>query len=132
MLRTILAIIAGYILWTALWFAGNLTIFAEATRVAGAGERYDKAGPLIGILILSIVCSAAAGLAASLIAGRCTRSRVAALILGLLLLLTGIGVQLGVWDLMPVWYHLTFLILLLPVTFAASLLRRTGPRPRAA
>lgn len=132
MIRTILAIIIGYILWTTLWFAGNLTIFAEATEIAGAGQHYDKTGPLVGILVLSVVCSAAAGLTASVIAGRCTRSWVAALILGLLLLLTGIGVQFGVWDLMPVWYHLTFLVLLLPVTFAASLLRRTGPRPRAA
>ena len=132
MLRAILAIIAGYILWTALWFAGNLTIFAEATEIAGAGERYDKAAPLVGILILSVVCSLAAGLTASLIAGRRPRARIAALILGLLLLLTGIGVQLGVWELMPVWYHLTFLVLLLPVTFAASLLRRAGPKPHTA
>lgn len=132
MLRAILAIIAGYILWTALWFAGNLTIFAEAAEIAGNGERYDQTGPLVGILILSVVCSTAAGLTASLIAGRRPRARIAALILGLLLLLTGIGVQLGVWELMPVWYHLTFLVLLLPVTFAASLLRRTGPKPHAA
>lgn len=122
MLRAIVAIIAGYALWTALWFTGNLTLFAEATKIAGAGERYDKTGPLVGILILSVVCSIAAGLAASLIAGRTTRARVAALILGLLLLLTGIGVQLGVWELMPVWYHLTFLLLLLPVTMLAAVL----------
>ena len=37
-------------------------------------------------------------------------------ILAALLLVTGIPVQLGSWALLPVWYHLAFLIALVPMT----------------
>lgn len=129
MLRAIAAAIVGYALWTALWFAGNIAFFAEAAEAVGNGERYDKPGPLVAVIVLSIVCSIAAGASAGFIGGRCGRGRVMALIVGVLLLLTGIGVQASAWDLMPVWYHLTFLVLLLPVTFGAGLIV-TRPKPR--
>ncbi len=43
-----------------------------------------------------------------------------AITLGVLLLLTGIGVQASVRDLMPVWYHVVFLALLIPATIIAA------------
>ncbi|MCW5874766.1 MAG: hypothetical protein KIS88_09005 [Anaerolineales bacterium] len=44
------------------------------------------------------------------------------LILGVVLLLVGIAVQRQYWKLMPLWYHLLFLALLVPTTlFGASL-----------
>lgn len=51
----------------------------------------------------------------------------AAIVTSVLLLLTGIGVQASVWTQMPVWYHLSFLVLVAPVTLAgARLARRKG------
>ena len=35
--------------------------------------------------------------------------------LGLALLAVGIAVQAGYWDVLPIWYHLIFLALLLPM-----------------
>lgn len=121
MLRAIVAVIVGYALWTALWFAGNAVLAAEAAEIIGKGERYDKPGPLLAVLLLSVVCSVAAGVSAGLVGGRCGRGRAMAILTGILLLLTGIGVQASAWDLMPVWYHLTFLVLLLPVTALAGM-----------
>ena len=56
------------------------------------------------------------------IAGASRRWTCAA-VLAALLLATGIPVQLSVWNDLPVWYNLAFLILLVPETvFGASLL----------
>ena len=40
------------------------------------------------------------------------------------MLAVGIGVQAGSWNLMPVWYHLTFLALLVPGALIGAKLRR--------
>ena len=53
-------------------------------------------------------------------------SDVIVIAMALLLLLTGVGVQLGVWPLMPVWYHLLFLALIVPVAVFGGRLARPG------
>ena len=118
MMRSVLAVIAGYALWTALWLGGNAAFFGEAAEVVGAGEAYTEAGPLALVIVLSLVCSLAAGFVAAKVAGPAARGAVLAT--ALLLLLTGIGVQMGVWSLMPVWYHLTFLALIVPVVWVGG------------
>jgi len=126
--RVIVAVMVGYVIWTALWLGGNAVLFAEAARIIGAREAYTAAGPLAGVIVLSVACSLAAGLAAAAIAG--TRARIAVLTMASLLLLTGIVVQAGVWTLMPVWYHLTFLTLIVPVVIIGS--RLAGKRSHVA
>jgi hypothetical protein len=118
MLRAIIAVIAGYALWTALWLGGNALLFTDAAEAVARDEAFTAPGPLAGILVLSIICSLAAGLTAAAIAPK--KATPAALTLALLLLATGIAVQAGAWSLMPVWYHLTFLILLVPITMLGA------------
>ena len=48
------------------------------------------------------------------------KSRGAVLTLAGLLLATGIAVQAAAWSTMPLWYHLTFLFLLVPMTIAGA------------
>lgn len=127
MLRALAAVILGYILWTALWIAGNAVFFAEAANVVSNGQRYEKPGPLIATLFLSVLCSTAAGITAAKIGGNRGRGRAMAMLLGVLLLITGIAVQATAWDLLPLWYNLPFLALLLPVTVIAA--RLVTPRP---
>jgi len=47
-------------------------------------------------------------------------------VLAVLLLATGVGVQASVWILMPVWYHLGFLGLLVPGCLLRARLKGTG------
>jgi hypothetical protein len=123
MLSLIAAVIAGYLLWTAIWLGGNAAFFGAAAEAARAGTPVTEPTALIGLLVLSIVASMAGGLVTALI-GRASAPR-AARLLGGALLLTGIAVQASAWALMPVWYHLLFLGLLLPVTLlGASLVGR--------
>ena len=121
MMRMIIAIVAGYAAWTALWLGGNAMFFGEATEVVRAGEPYTKAGPLAGVIVLSVVCSVVAGLVTAGIAR--ARAQRAVVIVAALLLITGIGVQIGVWAMMPLWYHLTFLALIAPVVMLGARLR---------
>jgi hypothetical protein len=114
MVRAFLAVVVGYLVWTALWLGGNAAFFGEAARVVDAGVPFTAAGPLAGLLAQSVVCSIAAGLAAAAIAKQ--RARAAVLVLAALLLATGVLVQIGVWPFMPVWYHLTFLALIVPAS----------------
>jgi hypothetical protein len=123
MVRNSLAVIVGYAVWTVIWLGGNALCFKEAADVVAAGEVYDKTGPLVAVIGLSLVCSLAAGLTA----GAISKNQTVVLITGVLLLLTGIGVQAGVWSKMPVWYHLVFLALIVPTVFVGGkLVGRSG------
>lgn len=113
MTRAVTGVIVGYLVWSVLWLGGNAVFFTEAGNVVGGGERYAVVAALVGAIALSLVCSIAAGFTAATIAKE--RGRVAVLVVAVLLLATGVAVQLGVWALMPAWYHLTFLILIVPV-----------------
>lgn len=130
MMHAVVAVIAGYAIWTAMWLGGHALFFGEAAAVVGAGRAYTAVGPLLGVIVLSIACSLAAGMVAGRIAG--PKARGAVLALALLLLATGIGVQAGVWSLMPIWYHVVFLALVVPVSVLGGRLvarRRPAARP---
>ena len=112
-MRNVIGIIGGYVVWTAVWLGGNGAV------KSGMQDRYDAEGfsldptVLVLALILSVVCSVLAGWVAARLA---SKPRGAAMILGGLLLATGLLVQVGAWSKMPVWYHLIFLVLLYPMT----------------
>ena len=44
-------------------------------------------------------------------------------VFAIILLLTGIGVEVAYWEMMPTWYHLVFLALLVPATVWGGTLR---------
>lgn len=118
MLRAVMGVIVGYLTWSALWLVGNRLLFTDAAEVVAAGERYTKTGPLLGVLALSIVCSLAAGAVAAKISQSKRWGTVA--VMAVLLLITGIVVQASVWSLMPFWYHVLFLALIIPVCQVGS------------
>lgn len=118
MLRAALGVIVGYAVWTVLWLGGGAAFFGSMADAVGAEQRYDAAGPLLGLLALSIACSLAGGVVCAFLAR--SRRLGASVVLAALLVLTGIGVQASMWSLMPVWYHICFLVLLIPVTIGAA------------
>lgn len=125
-MRAVLAVIAGYAAWTILWLGLNATLAAVLPDSYDESGVTNSAGLLVGTLAASAVISVVAGwLTARIATPRAAVWTAAAL------LLTGIGVQISYWSLLPVWYHLAFLILLAPATiFGGSL--RSGARPAVA
>jgi len=120
MLRKILGVVAGYVAWTVIWLGGNAALAAASPESFDEQGATSSAGLLALLLVLSVVASLVAG-RLSVVVGRAP----VALWTGVLLLLTGIGVQIGYWELLPVWYHLSFLALLVPATLLGGR-RRPG------
>ena len=96
---------------------------AEFREAAAKQTPYTlSSAVLIALLIKSFIVSLISGFIAALIAGENTKSTLA---LGVLLLLFGIFVQAGYWNYMPLWYHIPFLILLIPMTVLGGKFRKT-------
>lgn len=121
MIRAVFATIAAYLAWSILWFVGGTGLaaaFPGAFEDYQAGDPITSTGYLVCALVLSVVCSFAAGKVCARVAKDKTKGASYATVA--LLLLTGIGVQAAAWSLMPLWYHLPFLLLLAPVTLAGT------------
>jgi hypothetical protein len=122
LMRATWAIIAGYALWTVLWLSGNFILRTVGALPKDPLTRIDSAGALGTLIGISILCSIAAGGIAAVISRG--PSNHPALILAFLLLLTGLAVQWSVFQLMPIWYHVTFLALLIPLVLAGARLMK--------
>lgn len=132
MLRIILGVVAGFIVWSIVWvgldallaaispgwFGKNLTDFQNAVEQNAAFM--TPASVCAYLIFQSVLCSLLAGYTAAAIA---KENRKSTLALGVLLLLTGILVQAYHWNYMPVWYHILFLLLLIPATVLGGRLR---------
>jgi hypothetical protein len=113
-----MGVVAGYLVWTALWLVGNAVFFQSASDVIAAGQPFTAVGPLVALIGLSVACSIGAGRLAAAVAK--ARGRIAVITLAALLLVTGVIVQRSVWALMPAWYHLLFLGLIVPASLLGS------------
>lgn len=125
MLRIILGVIGGFVSWmflfigiekiiSALWpaFGVNQKAFEDAIKNgASAGFTADTTMLLTQVVFGSIV-SVLAGYLAALIAGENSR---APLFAGILLLLMGIAKAAMSWQYVPIWYHVVFTAMLLPM-----------------
>lgn len=115
-MKATLGIIIGYVVWTIVWLAGNAGLSGAGLIPRASGVRVEGWVSLTALLVLSVVASLGGGYMARTIA----KTGLAPVILGVLLLLTGIAVQWGSRDLMPVWYHVVFLVLLMPLTLLGA------------
>lgn len=122
MQRRILAAVVGFILWSALWLAYNAFLLKLGVPPQDQAQPVQESNALIALLAGSVVASLVAGLAAAAILKSSVQGPIVAL--GLLLLAVGIFFQAQYWQLMPLWYHLTFLLLLLPVCIAGARLSK--------
>ena len=132
MVRIILGIIVGYILWTVLWL-GSDAIFSAissdwSTKSLEFRTAVEKNIPytpdsmiLIVLLVKSVIVTIISGFAAALVARENTKSTIG---LGLLLFISGIFVQLMHWNYMPLWYHIPFLLMLIPMTILGGKIKR--------
>lgn len=132
MVRIIVGVIIGFVVWSVLWMGSDQVLIMLSPGWYGAHQysfqmAFEDGSPfaadsmilLIGI-VRAVIISLMAGFLAASVAGENRRSP---LYLGLLLLLAGILVQGYTWNYMPIWYHAIFLVLLVPVTVIGGRLR---------
>ena len=112
--RVVLGVIAGVALWSVLWVGGAQAAQAMFPGLPEAGVRLDDAGALLGFILYSAVLSILAGWTATALAGGAAM-RAAWITAGVLLAL-GLYFEITGWGLTPAWYHVVFLVLLVPAT----------------
>jgi hypothetical protein len=127
-----LGVIAGFVAWLVLWVGSEQVLSAIWPEGYGAHQQafqaaIENGGPftantrllLIQIALGSVV-SMASGFLAALVAGESAR---APRILGFVLLALGLLKAAMSWPYVPIWYHVIFTALLLPMTIAGGKLR---------
>ena len=123
MKRAILAVAAGLVLWIVL-----ISVLNRGLRLCLVGYAAAEAtmsftlGMLVARLLIAALTSLIAGALVRWLAPANVR---APLLLGVILLIAFIPVHVRLWSLFPFWYHMVFLVTLIPLVVLGSRLRRT-------
>lgn len=135
MVRIILGVIAGFIAWSILWVGSDQVLMSMWPDWYGAhqeafGLAMENKGSFTAdttILIMHIVraaiVSVMSGFIAAIVAGE---NRKAPLALAIVLLIVGVIVEGFAWSYAPIWYHLLFLIVLVPMTILGGKMKQTA------
>lgn len=113
MLRSILSVLAGFALWSILWLTAQAALGAAMPGSFNDDGSTDSIGLLILLLVVTAANSFAAGFVTARLAPRSPMRH--AVTLAIIQFVIGASVQIAFWELMPAWYHVTFLALLLVV-----------------
>ena len=131
MLRIIVGIIVGFIVLSFLWVGSDAVFSIISLEWGKTSEDFRAAVEnnipytldskiLIVLLIKSLITSIISGFVTAFIARENAKSTFG---LGVLLLIFGIFIQSVHWNYMPLWYHIPFLLLLIPMTILGGKLR---------
>lgn len=118
MWKPILGVVLGFLLWSSLWVGGNQLFAAiSPNNFEIADSQTPVTSALIVLVMHSLVCSLAAGALARWLSGG---NMAPVWVLGGLLLGVGIAVEMAWWTQLPLWYHILFLLLLMPLTLTGA------------
>jgi len=118
MAKKILGVVAGLVVWVIVVSIAGSIMRAVWPAYASVADAMTFTLPMmIARLSIGAVATVAAGWVAGMITGRST---IATVLPGVLLLLAFIPEHISLWEKFPVWYHLTFLLSLIPLTFAGG------------
>jgi hypothetical protein len=133
MLRIVLGVIAGFIAWLIVWVGSEKIIsaiwpafgvhqraFEEAIK--NGGQFSPDTTMLITHIVMGSIVSMLSGILAALIAGENAR---APMVLGFALLALGILKAVMSWQYVPIWYHVVFTAILLPMAILGGKLITT-------
>jgi len=134
MLRIVLGVIAGFFTWLIVWvgvekilsaiwaeFGVHQRAFEEAIK--NGGQFTADTTMLLTHIVIGSIISVMSGSLAALIAGENTR---APLVVGFLLLAVGLLKAVMSWPYVPIWYHVIFTAILLPmVIMGGKLITKT-------
>jgi hypothetical protein len=120
-MRQVIAVAVGFILWSVGWLCYNASLRKFGLVSSDQTQPIQSVMFLLALLAGSCILSLLAGFTTASIA---RGSPVAVTVgLGLLLLAVGLFFQIQLWRLMPLWYHLLFLVLLVPICLVGAWLR---------
>lgn len=132
MRRIVLSVIAGFFSWVIIWFGSEKVLSAIWPEWFGAQQRAFEAAlteggqfnPDTKFLLTHIVCGSIASLLSGCLAALIAReNKRAPLTLGFLLLAFGLLKAVMSWQYVPLWYHVIFTALLLPMAIIGGKLK---------
>ena len=121
MLRSILAVVAGSAVWTMMWLGSNAALMGLFPQWYGDGGRVESVPVLLFVILRSVIFSVIAGYITALVARR--KGIKHALALGILQLALGLIATAQFYHAAPLWYHVVFLLLLIPANVLGGQLR---------
>ncbi|HLA94814.1 MAG TPA: hypothetical protein VK612_03770 [Pyrinomonadaceae bacterium] len=135
MLRIVLGVIAGFFAWVIVWVGVEKVLIAILPEWYGAPQlafqhAVENQVPqftaetrlLLSHIVIASVVALVSGFLAALVSGENKR---APLVLGFLLLALGLLKVVMSWPYVPIWYHVIFTAILLPMAILGGKLRTT-------
>jgi hypothetical protein len=121
MLRSIAAVVAGFVFMAALSIAANLVLQAVLPGAFDAAGRVESTP----VLLLIQAYVAAFAITGCYLAARLAPSRpmLHALVLGVLGLIFNIAGSVAMWQAAPAWYHVIALLLVMPYAWIGGRMR---------
>ncbi len=135
MIRLVFGVIFGFFGWMGLWFGGEIALSVispdwfgvQHNAFQAAIESGGQYNPHTSFLLAQVFCAASvsliSGFLAALVSGE---NKSAPLVLGLILLAIGFAKAAMSWELVPIWYHASFSIILISMTIVGGKLKRTA------
>jgi hypothetical protein len=122
--RKILGVVAGLAVWQIIVIVAGAIMRQSWPAYASVADAMTFTVPmLVARLSISTVATFVTGLVTASIIPRAVLAR---LMPGVLLLVGFIPVHIMLWDKFPVWYHLTFLVSLVPLTYLGGTIAGVG------
>jgi hypothetical protein len=124
MKRSILACLAGLLMWVVVVTVINRVLRLSLPNYTAAEQTIQfTLGMKWARLLMAIVTSVVAGAVTGWIS---RSSRWAQLIVGGVVLAIFVPLHVAIWSKFPVWYHLTFLLTIIPSVLVGALLPHLG------
>lgn len=136
MIRIIIAVIVGFSVWTIVWLGSEEVLSRLYPDWFGIHQiEFEKASfnntpywvedtsILIWNIVRGAIISIVAGFVAALIGGENKKST---LVLGICLLLFSFLIVYTTWTMVPIWYHVLFSLMLIPMTMLGGRLKNSA------
>lgn len=135
MLKIVLGVVAGFVAWSILWVGSDQVLMMASPNWYGAHQLgFEKAVTnqepfsadstiLIMHLFRNAIISIMSGFLAAFVAGENKKSPLG---LGIILLIVGVLVEAMAWNYAPAWYHIIFVLLLVPMAILGGKLKQAS------
>jgi hypothetical protein len=114
MIKPILGVVAGLTVWLVLASVAGLILRAAWPEYAQVATAMTFT---LSMKIARLAIGALATVAAGVVTRAVAQSTAAGLVVGAMLLVIFIPEHVALWNKFPVWYHLTFLLSLVPLSY---------------
>lgn len=125
--RSIIGVVTGLVVWLAIATVVGLIMRRTWPAYASVAEAMTFTLPM---MFARLSIGAFATISMGFVTACITQSAVARLIPGVILLIAFIPQHAMLWDKFPLWYHLTFLLSLVPLTYLGNRIAGATMRQR--